>query len=52
MESYYFKLYNVRSSEIVHKLHDLGYTPHLIVQEAYNEHMSVYEYIAILFDLV
>lgn len=39
------------SSEIVHMLHDLGYTPHTIVQDALNEHMDVYEYISILFDL-
>lgn len=46
----FYEIYLSKSSEICKQLHELGYTPHSIVQEAKAEGLSVWEYIAIMFD--
>ena len=45
-----FEYYQQHSSEICKQLHELGYTPKTIVRDASNENMTVWDYLAILFD--
>ncbi len=47
----YKKYYEDNKSEIIKTLNLNGYTPHLIVSEAYKDNIDVFEYIYLLYNI-
>jgi len=47
----YKKYYEENKSSLIKTLHDVGYTPHQLAEEAYKEGVSIYEYVYLLNNL-